>query len=157
MSTEVTILGKVYNIESITEITLEGCSLQNVPKELVLLTNLQRINLSGNDLKIIPTDLSLLSKLEFLDVSFNLIETIPVEILKMKSLRTLYIFYNPLDLIIPKHYQNNLPEMKYMIEDYITLNKVKRLIAEQKIKAFLSRYVLPKYYESTEGEISLSI
>jgi hypothetical protein len=153
----VIILGHKYSIAHITYLDLEGQQLERIPPEVLLLKNLDSINLSNNYLKHIPRKLIMLQKLTSIDVSNNELREMPVEILQMPKLRMLYTYNNPLFFITPKMYQNNLPEMKHMKDTYLKIDKVKEFCAREKICAFFVRYVVPKYYESVNDCISVSI
>lgn len=157
MYNTVSILSNTYNIIDTIELTLEGKDLITVPDEIMHLKNLKKLNMSGNNLVKIPVWIKMLVMLEFIDISFNSLEMIPMEIIQLPRLKYLYVFNNPMSLIVPKYYQNNLPEMKYMIEDYIILNKVARSMAIAKIQAFLSIYMVPKYFTTNKTELVLSI
>ena len=148
----VIILGHKYSIANVTYLDLENRKLKMIPPEVMQLKNLNTINLSRNLLKDIPIELIMLPKLTSLDMSDNLLNRVPTEILQTK-LQYLYIYSNPMDFMDPKMYQNNLPEIRYVIDMYLKLNKIKEMIAGEKIKAFVLKY----YVNKSNDELTLSI
>jgi len=112
--------------DTITKLNLYGCAFTEIPKELVLFTNLEELDLTGNDmstsgfnlLKNIKTLKSLklkecnlskfplaimyLPNLETLDLWNNKISNIPDELYSITSLKNLIIGNNNLNYLSPK-------------------------------------------------------
>lgn len=63
--------------------------IENLPKEIGNLKNLEQLSLSGNCLKIIPKEIGNLKNLQYLDLSYNKIEEIPKEIANLENLKLL--------------------------------------------------------------------
>lgn len=96
-----------YNYKDINEIPTELLLLSNmetldlsvnkirsIPTELSSLKNLKKLQLSSNNIKNIPTEIALLLNLELLDLSFNMIELIPTTIGLLNNNCHLFLYHN---------------------------------------------------------------
>jgi Leucine-rich repeat (LRR) protein len=75
-------------------LTLKSCSLEFLPEEFSMLTNLEELNASGNELMDLPQSFPALQKLRRLNLDANAFEIFPDLVKGMKSLTHLSIDRN---------------------------------------------------------------
>ena len=73
--------------------------LEQVPREIRVLTNLRTLNLETNLIESLPTEIGSLTNLQVLDVSNNRLRTLPETIGNLTRLRSLDARDNPLQSI----------------------------------------------------------
>lgn len=76
--------------------------LNELPKSLFELHNLQTLDLRGNALKTLPLEITQLDHLQNLDLSWNSLQTLPPEIAQLHNLQTLYLGGNALETLPPQ-------------------------------------------------------
>ncbi len=101
LKTELKFPYNLYDLFYTKEILLCDLSdkINNFPKEIGLLTNLQELDLSGNLIQTIPKEIGLLTNLEDLDLYDNKIEIIPKEICNLINLKYLSLGKNNITYI----------------------------------------------------------
>ncbi|CDP21933.1 unnamed protein product [Coffea canephora] len=72
-------------------LNLASAELDNIPKEVFKLFQLEYLDLSGTRVKIIPKSIGQLQNLEFLNLLETTVTELPVEILKLRKLRSLVV------------------------------------------------------------------
>lgn len=96
-----------------------------IPKEIGLLTNLQRLCLSYNNITKIPEEINQLSKLKILKLSHNHIKEIPKTLCQLSNLQCIFLQCNQI-LAIPKEI-GQLSNLQYL---YLHYNKISTIPEE---------------------------
>jgi len=99
--------GNKLALEKLTEakekksivLDLANMRLEEFPREILDLTNLEALYLDGNLLKEIPEEIEVLRNLQALNLGGNRFRSFPIEILKLKQLNELYLYGNEIDTI----------------------------------------------------------
>lgn len=87
---------ELFQLTELRELTVKGCKLWTVNKQIDKLTHLQYLDLDKNKLVRLPESIGNLSDLRILIVSRNLLETLPNTISNLKQLTTIDAWNNPL-------------------------------------------------------------
>ena len=143
---------KIFKLTSLEYLYCNKNNLKVLPKQLFELNKLVLLNCRDNMIKEIPKEISL-SSLVVLNCSNNCFVDLPNEIIFTANLSQIYSYGNPYGNHFQLKSQNNsLEEIKrhFRIKG-IKLSNAKELMAKEKIKAFISQYVIPKYYDVTEN------
>ena len=93
-----------FNLES-TCLALSNTGIEEIPKEIQFLTNLQSLYLYNNKLKEVPTEINFLTNLKELDLENNQIKIIPTEIKFLTNLASLCLENNKIT-VIPKELEH---------------------------------------------------
>lgn len=115
----------LFQIYNKTHLDLTRKNLQQIPKEIGDLSNLQALYMTGNKIKEIPVEIGNLPNLMVLLLSFNQIEKIPSELGNLSKLTTLELNDNKIKAI-PKQL-GNLINLKYL---YLNNNWLKEIPKE---------------------------
>lgn len=153
----VNILGTNYDIASTTVLFLFCNKLESVPEGVFMLENLTQLHLTNNYIKEIPADIDKLKNLKKLYASQNYLTHIPKEILNLPDLEYLGVSENPLIGLTVTLHENNLDEVKEFLQRDINNSAYARANAENKIQSFISKHVIPKYYDLVPDFMNLSI
>jgi hypothetical protein len=94
-------------------LSLQGCSLATVPKEITLLNNLEILNLYLNNLNQIPDELYNLTSLRELSIGANNLKTLSPKIANLKNLQSLETSHTDITV-----YPNEMAGMKMLAEIY---------------------------------------
>ena len=142
----INIFNNEYNINDTTKIKLYCCNIEEIPKEIQYLTQLEQLYLNDNKIKEIPTEIKYLTQLNSLDLSTNFIKEIPKEIQYLTQL-------TDLDLHI-----NNIEEIPKEIQYYTQLTKLylyKRFPKEN--EGFMTVKKIALIKNETIGKIALEM
>ena len=101
---------------------LKNQSLNNLPKELGRLIELEELYLEENFLKDLPLELNNLQKLHTIDLSNNKLESIPEAITKMKSLERLTLRRNVIQTLPAEIAE--LKNLSYLILSHTNLTQL---------------------------------
>lgn len=88
--------GAVWDLESLTTVSITRTRLTRVPDEIRSLTHVRRLNLSDNELETFPVAIAALEQLEVLRIVGNRFRELPSEIGNLENLRELYLDGNRL-------------------------------------------------------------
>lgn len=92
--------GVIINTQnSIVELDLPNKNLNELPKEIGQLANLEKLSLATNNLSALPKEIGLLSKLEILELGENNLSSLPIEIGLLSNLRVLRLSVNQLSTL----------------------------------------------------------
>ena len=121
--------------EIVRRIDLSNQNLNEFPKEILILKNLEVLDLSNNQIKEIPSTISKLKKLKVLTIEKNNLKTLPESISELKNLERLLIKFNQNDFYFPISMPNlqklkelqcsNLSSFPSFIFNISTLEKIK--------------------------------
>ncbi len=133
----ITILGETYDVKTATILNLSSKSLTSVPKEIGILTKLEKLYLNNNNLTSLPEEIGNLINLMELHLDNNLLSSLPKELGKLTNLRFLCLANNklksiPRELLIIKE-SLSMDETSYEIDNMDFDNEIIILI-NSKIK-----------------------
>lgn len=155
-------------LKNLTKLSLWNNCIEIIPPEIFQMTQLVSLVLNDNFITNIPRDIGLLKDLECVSLSTNYIKTVPDVLFEIPTINRLYLHNNRIKFIphnasgihqlsICSLFDNNLV---YNLVDTPTNNnaediakimhiiqKVFLCIARLKIQVFLSKYMLPKFYD----------
>ncbi|GAA4887197.1 hypothetical protein [Ferrimonas pelagia] len=117
--------------EQITDLNLENCYLDVLPKGFEQFTKLTKLNCQFNHLDKLPAKFGLLTELEELDLSYNHFDEFPKVLLKLKKLKRLDLrrakrpdtpdrspnYQNDQELEVPEAFRQQLPDCVILIND----------------------------------------
>lgn len=86
----------VWQLQSLTDLSLAGNQLTHIPPELANLRNLRRLGLAGNLLEALPESIEALERLEGLWLHGNILRALPSQIGSLARLRLLALSGNQL-------------------------------------------------------------
>jgi len=90
----------IFNLLNIRSLLLTSkYRINNVPKEIGQLTNLQLLDLSSNQFSALPKEIGQLTNLQLLDLSSNQFSALPKEIGQLTNLRSLDLSSNQLSAL----------------------------------------------------------
>lgn len=87
---------EIFDLVELRELTIKGCRLCVLNKNIELLQKLEVLNLDRNKLLRLPETLGNLYNLRYLKISRNIIETLPESIGNLKNLKLIDAWDNPL-------------------------------------------------------------
>lgn len=85
--------------KNITEVNMGANRIDEFPRDLLDLKNLEALILNGNAIPILPTQIEKLTHLNKLDISSNIISTLPTQIGKLKELTELTFASNNISML----------------------------------------------------------
>lgn len=100
---------EIFDLTNLQKLNLKGESIRDLPQKIGNLTNLTYLNLSRNNLRVVPPPIKQLTRLEFLSLDDNNIRVIPDFVANLPKLRSLGLFNNDF-LSLP---QNLCLKLKY--------------------------------------------
>ena len=100
------------NPEKVYKLTLKRKRLDEIPKEIFTLTNLQELNLKKNKIKKIPKEIGSLRNLQKLNLSQNKLIFLPKEIGMLINLNELILNRNVIEILPPEI--GNLTKLRYL-------------------------------------------
>ena len=92
-------------LDGITEIDLQSCEINRLPREIFKLRNVRKIDLSDNKLFALPTEIGCFQNLQELNLNNNYLRAIPREIAQCTSLISLDISNNVIERL-PEEIRN---------------------------------------------------
>lgn len=102
-------------LTELRELNLSGNNLVSIPAEIGNLSNLVELEFGrygrGNKLQKIPAEVGRLSKLKKLALENNELRFLPASLADIDTLQEIYLDQNPLDPIIKSVYEQGLPEL----------------------------------------------
>ncbi len=87
---------EIFTLTELRELTVKGCRLCLLNKNISKLTHLKYLNLDNNRLVRLPESMCNLLELESLIISRNMIESLPDSVGKLSSLKSIDAWDNPL-------------------------------------------------------------
>jgi C-terminal novel E3 ligase, LRR-interacting/Leucine rich repeat len=90
------IIGQLTQLQTLY---LYNNKLQALPAEIVQLTQLKTLSLSSNQLKALPAEIIQLTQLQTLDLSYNQLQALPTEIGQLTQLQRLDLYNNKLQAL----------------------------------------------------------
>lgn len=102
-----------------------GNKINEIPKELCNLENLEGLYLYNNMIRVIPKEIGKLVQLRWLNLEYNSIEDIPKEIGKLVNLSGLFLKMNQI-IKIDDGLINDLDNMVKLVIINLELNKIRK-------------------------------
>lgn len=87
---------EIFDLVELRELTVKGCRLCVLNRNIELLQKLEVLNLDRNKLLRLPETIGNLSNLRYLKISRNIIETLPESVGKLNNLKVIDAWDNPL-------------------------------------------------------------
>jgi hypothetical protein len=163
------ITNNIFDIYQMKNLILHNLNISDLPKEIGLLSNLQKLDLSHNKIVNLPKEIGLLSNLQILDLNHNKIVNLPKEIGDLSDLKELNLgsnnivnlpkeignLFNLQRLLLPHNNIKNLPKeiinLRNIEHADLSYNKIKDKNLPQKIgKA--RKLGLPVYWEVSDPD-----
>lgn len=129
----------------LTNIMLEDVGLEEIPKELFRLQNINHIHLANNKLSSIPKEIKNLNYLKYFNISGNCFTQFPSSVLECENIESLDISNNAIT-ILPQNFYHSFPKI-YKLD--ISNNNLTYILP--KITSLKSLEILIASYQKLEN------
>ncbi len=122
----------IAQLKQLQRLYLDGNQLTALPESIVQLKQLQMLDLDGNQLTAVPESIGQLEKLESLILTGNQLTAVPESIGQLEKLEVLHLDGNPLNPELAAAYREGLDYLRAYLKaqarDRIVLNEAKLIL-----------------------------